>query len=71
MDEEDRIVSFHEKPENPRSIPGDPEHALASMGVYVFSMNLLAKLLHEDHEPRFHRTTSARTLSPRWWAPTG
>jgi glucose-1-phosphate adenylyltransferase len=49
VDELDRIVSFHEKPENPRSIPGDSEHALASMGVYVFSMNLLAELLHEDH----------------------
>ena len=49
VDEEDRIVSFHEKPEHPRSIPGDSEHALASMGVYVFSMKLLAELLHEDH----------------------
>src|SRR5207244_3643064 len=41
--------SFNEKPENPRSIPGHPEHALASMGVYVFSMDLLVELLHEDH----------------------
>src|SRR5712691_2776310 len=49
VDEGDRIVSFHEKPEDPRSIPGDSEHALASMGVYVFSINLLVKLLHEDH----------------------
>jgi glucose-1-phosphate adenylyltransferase len=49
VDEQDRIVSFHEKPENSRGIPGDPAHVLASMGVYVFSMNFLAKLLHEDH----------------------
>ena len=49
VDEGDRIVSFQEKPEHPRSIPGDPEHALASMGVYVFSMKLLAEILHEDH----------------------
>ena len=49
IDARDRIVSFQEKPENPRGIPGESEHALASMGVYVFSMNLLAKLLHEDH----------------------
>jgi glucose-1-phosphate adenylyltransferase len=47
--EKDRIVSFQEKPECPRTIPGDPEHALASMGVYVFSMKLLVELLHEDH----------------------
>ena len=50
VDAGDRIVSFHEKPENPRSIPGDSEHALASMGVYVFSMNLLVELLHKDHD---------------------
>jgi glucose-1-phosphate adenylyltransferase len=49
VDSENRIVSFHEKPENPQSIPGDPGHVLASMGVYVFSMDLLSKLLHEDH----------------------
>jgi len=49
VDKADRIVSFHEKPENPQSIPGDSQHALASMGVYVFSMGFLAKLLHQDH----------------------
>jgi glucose-1-phosphate adenylyltransferase len=49
VDEGDRIVSFHEKPENPRSVTGDSGGALASMGVYVFSMRLLSELLHEDH----------------------
>src|SRR5688572_16313297 len=49
VDAGDRIVCFEEKPENPRSIPGDSEHALASMGVYVFSLELLAELLNEDH----------------------
>ncbi|HUR32249.1 MAG TPA: glucose-1-phosphate adenylyltransferase [Vicinamibacterales bacterium] len=50
VDDRDRIVSFHEKPQHPPSIPGDPEHALASMGVYVFSLDRLAALLREDHE---------------------
>jgi len=50
VDDHDRIVSFHEKPEHPRSIPGDSAHALASMGVYVFSMNVFSKLLNEDHD---------------------
>ena len=49
VDAEDRVVSFNEKPENPRNIPGDSEHTLASMGVYIFSMDLLAELLHADH----------------------
>jgi glucose-1-phosphate adenylyltransferase len=49
VDEADRITSFDEKPERPPSIPGDSGHALASMGVYVFSVARLEQLLHEDH----------------------
>ena len=49
VDGRDRITSFHEKVENPPCIPGDSEHVLASMGVYVFSMPHLVELLHEDH----------------------
>jgi len=50
VDAKDNIISFQEKPENPRTIPGDPAHVLASMGVYVFSMKLLVELLHKDHD---------------------
>jgi glucose-1-phosphate adenylyltransferase len=49
VDDRDRITSFHEKAEHPPGIPGDSEHVLASMGVYVFSMSRLVELLHEDH----------------------
>jgi glucose-1-phosphate adenylyltransferase len=50
VDADDRVVSFDEKPQQPRGMPDDPDHALASMGVYVFSMTLLASLLREDHD---------------------
>jgi glucose-1-phosphate adenylyltransferase len=50
VDASDRIVSFDEKPEDPPAIPDDPYHALASMGVYVFSMQRLMDLLHGDHD---------------------
>jgi glucose-1-phosphate adenylyltransferase len=49
VDKDDRIVTFQEKPAKPSTIPGDSEHALASMGVYVFSTDFLTELLHEDH----------------------
>ncbi len=49
VDDTDRITAFHEKPQNPPPIPGDPDHALASMGVYVFSMDRLVQLLERDH----------------------
>ncbi|MCL4123563.1 UNVERIFIED_CONTAM: hypothetical protein GTU68_019789 [Idotea baltica] len=45
-----KIIDFVEKPSNPPCVPGDPEHALASMGIYVFSRTLLCRILREDHE---------------------
>ena len=49
VDDADRVVAFHKKPGMPLTIPGDSKHALASMGVYVFSMDLLVAILHQDH----------------------
>jgi glucose-1-phosphate adenylyltransferase len=39
IDEDRRIVRFTEKPARPQSIPGQPETALVSMGIYVLSAN--------------------------------
>lgn len=36
-----RILAFDEKPAAPKPMPSDPGHALVSMGVYVFSSELL------------------------------
>jgi glucose-1-phosphate adenylyltransferase len=36
-----RIIQFHEKSATPPSMPGDPTRALASMGNYVFSTDVL------------------------------
>jgi glucose-1-phosphate adenylyltransferase len=43
------ITAFEEKPAQPQGIPGDPDHCLASMGIYIFSMDLLEHALMEDH----------------------
>jgi glucose-1-phosphate adenylyltransferase len=48
IDKDWRIIGFQEKPEEPRTIPGDPEGILASMGVYVFDMELMVRRLIED-----------------------
>jgi glucose-1-phosphate adenylyltransferase len=48
VDETDRIVSFLEKPKDPPGIPGDPEQALASMGIYVFDTAFLFDQLRRD-----------------------
>jgi glucose-1-phosphate adenylyltransferase len=44
VDEEMRVRAFVEKPPNPPSIPGQPDRALASMGIYIFN----AKFLYEQ-----------------------
>ncbi len=48
VDEDSRIIGFQEKPEEPKTIPGDPGGILASMGVYVFNIEILVKRLIED-----------------------
>jgi glucose-1-phosphate adenylyltransferase len=48
VDADMRITSFLEKPKNPPTIPGDPAHALASMGIYVFDWTFLRDLLMKD-----------------------
>ncbi|WP_172295558.1 glucose-1-phosphate adenylyltransferase [Pseudoruegeria sp. HB172150] len=48
VDKDMRITDFLEKPKDPPAIPGDPEHALASMGIYVFDWKFLRELLLED-----------------------
>jgi glucose-1-phosphate adenylyltransferase len=47
-DAKDRITEFLEKPSDPPCIPGDPDHALASMGIYVFRWDFLRELLIKD-----------------------
>jgi glucose-1-phosphate adenylyltransferase len=45
VDPDDRIIDFEEKPKRPKGLPAMPGYALASMGVYVFSLRLLCDLL--------------------------
>ena len=48
VDEDKRIVEFQEKPKAPKAIPGEPDTALASMGIYVFGLGFLRAILRED-----------------------
>ena len=48
VDEENKILSFLEKPKDPPAMPGKPEAALASMGIYVFETKFLIEALKRD-----------------------
>src|SRR5437868_6022550 len=48
IDENRRVTSFLEKPADPPGMPGKPDRALGSMGIYVFDAEYLYQLLEED-----------------------
>jgi len=49
VDAESRIKGFVEKPkENPPTLPDDPNHCLASMGIYVFDTEELVRRVSRD-----------------------
>ncbi len=48
VDENKRIREFVEKPANPPALPGKPDQALASMGIYIFNTDFLFEQLIKD-----------------------
>src|SRR5947209_9747158 len=55
IDEHERVTGFAEKPANPPPIPGSPDLALASMGVYIFDTDVLVRELEADaSQPTTH-----------------
>ncbi len=53
VNEDMRVTSFVEKPPNPPHMPGQPNRALASMGIYVFNAQFLyEQLIRDSDEPK-------------------
>jgi len=50
VNENNMITQFAEKPDNPDPIPGNPDKALASMGIYVFNTAFLFEQLIKDSD---------------------
>ena len=48
VDESNKIIQFLEKPKDPPPMPGQPDIALASMGIYVFETAFLIDMLKKD-----------------------
>ena len=48
IDQHERIIGFQEKPEHPTAVPGSPDVALASMGIYIFRADVLVRALEDD-----------------------
>lgn len=60
VDDAGRILAFVEKPADPPPIPGRPDLALASMGIYVFeTRTLFAELRRDAADPHSSRDFGA------------
>lgn len=60
-----RITDFAEKPEQPSSMPGREDRALASMGIYLFDTEALVRALIEDAKTPGSSKDFGRDMIPR------
>ena len=65
VDADRKITDFLEKPKDPPAIPGKPDKALGSMGIYVFGAEYLYKLLEEDLKDENSEHDFGKNLIPR------
>jgi glucose-1-phosphate adenylyltransferase len=63
--EKDTIKAFIEKPKDPPAIPGNPNMALASMGIYVFETARLAEWLKEDAADKTSSRDFGKDIIPK------
>lgn len=59
-----QIIGFEEKPASPKTIPGDSEHTLASMGIYVVGARFLFEQLCQDATRQFSSHDFGRDIVP-------
>ena len=65
IDSQQRIVGFKEKPTAVFPCPDDPQHAMASMGIYIFSTRLLLDILAKDSEDETSSHDFGKDILPK------
>ncbi len=60
-----RITGFIEKRADAPTIPGDPNRVLASMGNYIFSTDMLLKMVEEDQKDENSSHDFGRDILPK------
>jgi glucose-1-phosphate adenylyltransferase len=64
VDKEDRVAGFLEKPREPPGLPDSPNEALASMGIYVFTAEVMYDLLLRDAADKDSNHDFGRNIIP-------
>ncbi|MBN2428361.1 MAG: NTP transferase domain-containing protein, partial [Deltaproteobacteria bacterium] len=65
VDASNKILEFLEKPADPPAMPGNPNLALASMGIYVFEAEMLYEVLRQDAEDPGSSNDFGRDIIPK------
>ncbi|MCC5810886.1 MAG: glucose-1-phosphate adenylyltransferase [Ectothiorhodospiraceae bacterium] len=65
VDSDGRVLNFQEKPDQPAPVPGNPDMALVSMGIYIFNKDFLFYALREDAEREGSSRDFGRDVIPR------
>ena len=64
VDEDFRVTGFQEKPKKPKSIPGQPDKILASMGIYLFKRDSLCEELELDAKSALSQHDFGKNVIP-------
>jgi glucose-1-phosphate adenylyltransferase len=65
VDDKGRILAFHEKVDNPPSMPGNPDMCLASMGNYIFRTDVLLREVDDDAKLEASKHDFGHDILPR------
>ncbi|MEL7272392.1 MAG: glucose-1-phosphate adenylyltransferase [Pseudomonadota bacterium] len=65
VDKKDTIIDFVEKPADPPAMPGQPDMALASMGIYVFETEKLFEYLRADAADETSKNDFGHNVIPK------
>ena len=64
VDSDWRVLGFDEKPSQPKTIPGEPDRSLGSMGNYLFNTDILVHILTTDADNAASNHDFGRDLLP-------
>ncbi len=64
VDENNRVIAFNEKPENPTPVPGRDDVCLASMGNYIFNTDFLFEQVIKDADTPGTQHDFGRNIIP-------
>ncbi len=64
-DEEFRITDFEEKPADPKPVPGNPDKAFVSMGIYIFNTEVLVRQVIADAKDSIGDHDFGKNVLPR------